>query len=637
MNGGWQWEPQWPPKRLLAISTTWPGGEEEDETASVRAVVWASAAAPVQRRVECAGAAWERWWHRRRRRERRQEKRVEGEEEEDAENGVCEDGVGGQASFDGDSSAWSDSAGEAEDGDVDAIHDELAAKYAHLRRTHRSIPENHASTQHDDYYALLGLEQWRWRAGVEDIRKAYKRASLHCHPDKTVHLSDAERDASLALFKRLQRALTVLTDPRQRLAYDSVDDVDDSLPDTSLVQCEADFYAVYGPVFARNARWSRHQPVPSLGHAHTPLPQVLKFYAFWRSFESWRQFPDDAEYDVSQAESRDERRWMERMNHRQQRQRREEERSRLARLVEGAYRLDPRIQAMQARERAERERSRTERQRAREARQREAQEQQRQWEEQRQRERAAEQQRRAEAKRQRERERDARRKLRQALRALAARTAEPEVVESMERIIERCGEDTERLRQLERACRPRDGDVEALRAVLARMECVEREQEKRREEAQPSPSQVSESVSAPSAEWTAEHLSLLARAAKKFPPGTRDRWIRIAEFMRHAFTPEEVQAQWKRLQPSTRSAPAGAAANGAAAPTAASTPPNAAQWSVSEQARLEAALKQHASTLGDARWARVAADVHTRSAEACRSRFEELAAYFRAQKHPTTR
>lgn len=45
------------------------------------------------------------------------------------------------------------------------------------------------------------------------------------------------------------------------------------------------------PVFKRNAVWSRKEPVPILGNKDTPYHKVEKFYKFWRSFDSWRDFP----------------------------------------------------------------------------------------------------------------------------------------------------------------------------------------------------------------------------------------------------------------------------------------------------------------------------------------------------------
>lgn len=44
--------------------------------------------------------------------------------------------------------------------------------------------------------------------------------------------------------------------------------------------------------------------------------QVEAFYQYWFNFKSWRDFSFEDEYDPEQAESREERRWMERQNER---------------------------------------------------------------------------------------------------------------------------------------------------------------------------------------------------------------------------------------------------------------------------------------------------------------------------------
>ena len=65
---------------------------------------------------------------------------------------------------------------------------------------------------------------------------------------------------------------------------------------------------MFGPAFKRNSRWSVTQPVPDVGDEETAYAAVDKFYDFWFSFKSWREFPHADEEDVEQAESREEKR-----------------------------------------------------------------------------------------------------------------------------------------------------------------------------------------------------------------------------------------------------------------------------------------------------------------------------------------
>ena len=65
---------------------------------------------------------------------------------------------------------------------------------------------------------------------------------------------------------------------------------------------------VFGPAFRRNSRWSVQTPVPEVGEEGTPFEQVDKFYDFWFSFRSWREFPHPDEEDLEQAECREEKR-----------------------------------------------------------------------------------------------------------------------------------------------------------------------------------------------------------------------------------------------------------------------------------------------------------------------------------------
>lgn len=210
-----------------------------------------------------------------------------------------------------------------------------------------------------DHYALLGLGHLRYLATEDQIRKCYRESALKFHPDKQAALLLAEeteegkaakKEEIDQHFKAIQKAYEVLIDPVKRRIFDSTDEFDDAVPGDCSPQ---DFFKVYGPVFLRNARWSVVQQVPVLGDDDTPLHEVDKFYDFWNSFKSWREFPDANEYDLEEAESREHKRWMERQNAKLSEKARKEESARIRSIVENAFRRDPRILKRKEEEKAE--------------------------------------------------------------------------------------------------------------------------------------------------------------------------------------------------------------------------------------------------------------------------------------------
>jgi DnaJ family protein C protein 2 len=82
--------------------------------------------------------------------------------------------------------------------------------------------------------------------------------------------------------------------------------------------------------------WSTNPNVPNLGGADLEWKHVKMFYDFWYSFKSWRDFSFDDEFDLEEADSREEKRWMERQNERERKKKKREEAARILRLV-GLY------------------------------------------------------------------------------------------------------------------------------------------------------------------------------------------------------------------------------------------------------------------------------------------------------------
>jgi molecular chaperone DnaJ len=63
-----------------------------------------------------------------------------------------------------------------------------------------------------DYYEILGVER---NAGVDEVKKAYRKLAVKFHPDKNPGDKTAEEQ-----FKELSEAYEVLNDPQKRATYD---------------------------------------------------------------------------------------------------------------------------------------------------------------------------------------------------------------------------------------------------------------------------------------------------------------------------------------------------------------------------------------------------------------------------------
>ncbi len=141
----------------------------------------------------------------------------------------------------------------------------------------------------------------------------------------------------------------------KRRQFDSVDPaIEDEIPSPKEVAPE-DFCKAYGPVFFREGRFSKKQPVPALGEMDASKQEVEEFYDFWYNFDSWRSFEwHDKEVNEG-SDSRDEKRFTEKKNKADRAKAKKEDITRVRELVDMVLANDPRIKRIKAEEKAARD------------------------------------------------------------------------------------------------------------------------------------------------------------------------------------------------------------------------------------------------------------------------------------------
>ncbi|AEE75048.1 DnaJ and Myb-like DNA-binding domain-containing protein [Arabidopsis thaliana] len=436
------------------------------------------------------------------------------------------------------------------------VGDDKEKEYVPSFNSYANKGKKKSGTQQQDHYALLGLSNLRYLATEDQIRKSYREAALKHHPDKLASLllleeteeaKEAKKDEIESRFKAIQEAYEVLMDPTRRRIFDSTDEFDDEVPSDCLPQ---DFFKVFGPAFKRNARWSVNQRIPDLGDENTPLKDVDKFYNFWYAFKSWREFPDEEEHDLEQADSREERRWMEKENAKKTVKARKEEHARIRTLVDNAYRKDPRIVKRKEEEKAEKQQKKDAKIQAKKKQEEDAaiaaeEEKRRKEEEEKRAAESAQQQ-----KKTKEREKKLLRKERNRLRTLSA----PLVAQ---RLLDISEEDIENLcmslntEQLQNLC-DKMGNKEGLELAKVikdgcnssrndEAESKEKVSKKTNGGTEPT-TRVSQLDSSTQKKqpWSKEEIDMLRKGMIKYPKGTSRRWEVISEYIGTGRSVEEI-------------------------------------------------------------------------------------------------
>jgi DnaJ homolog subfamily C member 2 len=415
-------------------------------------------------------------------------------------------------------------------------------------------------------------------------------------------------------------------------------------------------------VFKREARFSKIQPVPSVGTYESERADVEAFYNFWFSFESWRSFERMDEEDVDKSEGRDEKRWIEKKNKSQRQKLKKEDNVRTTKLVEQAFAADPRIRKFKADEKAAKEAKKAEKELASRAGEIEAA---KKAEEEQVAREAVESQEKA-AKEEEKKNREAakkavtkekktiRRMLRDNNNFLQA-DAKPEhtisQLEKLEFILDVYSfEQMEAFRIKLEAALP--SGVESL--LLAFDEEFMAAEAFKAAEAAPESAPAKVAKAEPAAAWTAAEAESLVKAVNSFPGGISGRWEKIAEVV--GKSAKDCIAKSKLIHAAALAKrPAPAAVKPAAAKKEESAKPAApakkevaaegvptmicpekSDWTVKQQLQLEAGLKQFpaSSFTGNPseRWVKIATVVPDKSVKQIKARMKALADCMKGKK-----
>lgn len=484
----------------------------------------------------------------------------------------------------------------------------------------------------EDFYEVLNLDADRTQVTEDMIKKSYRRLSLLYHPDK--HEEGAYDEVAKEQWLKVQEAYETLSDPEKRRRYDCSLQFNDAIPEKFDAE-KNDFWEVFGPVFRRNAYFSKRQPVPQLGTPNDPIERVYAFYDFWDAFETWREFTHEDEYDLSQAEGRGERRWMEQENRRMKASLIKAEKARIAKFVNFAHENDPRIIAHKKRKEEEKE--------ARKAEKKQQKEQQRQEEERRRNEIIKAEQERVEKIKEQERaeQEEKQRKIQRK------KEAEQGLKESAKRCIKDSRCDDYYLDDV--LFKLNEAEVQELTSVLnsdglADFESMQnwvKEALRKRMESTATANQAKMETLAPKLEWTTQEISLLTKGVIKFPPGLAERWKRIALYIGGRFTEQECADKAKLMKTQhvkdlKKKEEAEAAEERALEQPVKEAPKEAPKedkkeasdaslWSQEQQKALEAAIKKHPATIpAKERWELIASEVSGKTMKECVERFKYL-------------
>ena len=469
-----------------------------------------------------------------------------------------------------------------------------------------------------NYYEVLELPS-RHLVTEDIVRKQYRKLALKYHPDK--HKDGEYAGTAKQKWLKISNAYEVLMDLEKRRRYDSLLEFNDTVP-VSFNRDKEDFFSVFKQSFERNSYWSKQQPVPDIGDIETDIKKVLKFYEFWDKFDSWREFVHDDEYDVEQAETRYERRYMEKENKKLKNQMYKKERQRIRGLVNLAYENDPRVRKMIEEEEKEKERRRELKRKAKEEKKKQEQDRKRKIKEEEERVKLEKAKKEEEAKQKKLQIKKDRANLEKEISGIFLEKLKKGNYDQfyLEGIFEKMTMDL--LQQLmnklkENEFKQAEDFDNYIKHLIAEKKAQNQKNYNNLKKKEPK-----KEVKA----WTTKDLSLLSKALIKYPAGTPSRWDRIAFYLNNMFTEQEIAEKVKEMKENPigkqkkKKGDYNVDSNNNTNQTK-----DKEKWTQEQQKQLENAIKTTSAKLPPKeRWTKIAELVDGKSMSDCVKRFKEI-------------
>lgn len=283
----------------------------------------------------------------------------------------------------------------------------------------------------------------------------------------------------------------------------------------------------------------------TIGDENADRGHVEKFYNFWYSFESWREYSYLDEEDKDKGQDRDERRWIDKQNKAVRIKRKKEEMSRIRALVDLAYNNDPRIVRIKNEEKEKKQAAKRARMSAVQAQRAEEERVLKEAQLAKEKAEQAEQKRIEQIRLEKEQQKRALKKERKILRDLAKEnnyysTSDKEKIKNMEGVEKIC----EMLKHLELQSFNKDLATGGRNSFVKMLKQTEDKLEEERlavfgvnktvaaaQQAQQAKQASAVKSVDKNAMWCPENMQVLIKAVNLFPAGTVQRWEVIANYL----------------------------------------------------------------------------------------------------------